>query len=463
MEIKLETYKNIYFLGIGGIGMSALARYFHTQGYQIAGYDKTPSPLTDQLLAEGIPVHFEDWGPSIPKPFSDVAETLVIYTPAIPKNLGEFLHVQHKNYTLLKRAQVLGIITKNSRGIGVAGTHGKTTTSTLLAHILNESELKCSAFLGGISNNFGSNYVGSNTSDLTVIEADEFDRSFLNLHPFSAIITSTDADHLDIYGDAAHVLEGFQLFAQQIDSKGILLLKKGLDIPFQGLTKEYAIDEVADYSGSALRMTAGKFFMDVLINGNETWSDVELGLPGIHNAENALACIGIAQFLGLQEAEIRKGLKTFTGIKRRFEYQLRTEELIYIDDYAHHPTEIAALIRSIRLLYPKLPITGIFQPHLFSRTRDFMADFAKELSQLDHLLLFHIYPAREEPISGVNSEALLKLCQNETKALCTKESLLNQLQNVQTGVILTIGAGDIDRLVPSVKLQLLQNIQTNSL
>ncbi|MES2587934.1 MAG: UDP-N-acetylmuramate--L-alanine ligase [Bacteroidota bacterium] len=455
--MNLEKYKNIYFLGIGGIGMSALARYFNLIGFNVAGYDKTPSPLTEELQKEGIDIHFEDFGTSIPAPYSNKEETLVIYTPAIPQNLGEYLHLKHNEFTLLKRAQVLGLITQNSKGLGVAGTHGKTTTSTMLTHLLNESRLKCNAFLGGISSNFSSNFVSDENSELTVIEADEFDRSFLQLHPYATIITSTDADHLDIYGDAKTFLEGFQLYANQIDNNGLIVMKKGLELNSETNIQTYAINQKADFEGKNLRIEDGKFFMDIT-SPNFSWENIELGLPGIHNAENALACIALCTFLGLNETEIRHGLKTFKGVKRRFEYKIRTEKIVYIDDYAHHPTEIKALVDSVKLIYPDKKITGVFQPHLFSRTRDFIDGFAHELSQLDELILLPIYPARELPMEGITSEFLLSKCTNTNKKVLFPKEALEVLKNRVEGVILTIGAGDIDRIVPELKLELSKNL-----
>lgn len=457
METDLKQYKAIYFLGIGGIGMSALARYFHLKGYKVGGYDKTPSALTDELVAEGLEIHFEDFGPSLPTEYRNTQETLVIYTPAIPKNLGEFLHVQHAGYKLLKRSQVLGLITRHSKGIGVAGTHGKTTTSTMLAHILQQSHVKCSAFLGGISSNFNSNFVASESSDITVIEADEFDRSFLQLSPSAGIITSTDADHLDIYGDAAHVREGFQLYADLVHEDGLLVMKQGLNLTAKAPIQTYGIDLEADYSGTGLRIEAGKFYMDLSTTGF-VWKNLELGLPGIHNAENALACIALSIHLGLNESEIREGLRTFRGVKRRFEYKIRTKKLVYIDDYAHHPTEIKALLDSVRLIYPDMPVTALFQPHLFSRTRDFMDGFANELSRVDDLVLLPIYPAREEPIEGISSNALLDLCNNERKALRSASEALEYAGKITNGVVLTIGAGDIDRIVEPLKNKLLTTV-----
>lgn len=455
MKKELEGYfENVYFLGIGGIGMSALARFFKMKGLAVAGYDKTPSPLTDALQSEGIDVHFDDLGDAIPAPYTNADRTLVIYTPAI-KSLGELRFFEDNNYTLMKRAQALGLITLSSKGLGVAGTHGKTTTSTMLTHILNESHLKCNAFLGGISANFNSNFVSSETSEFTVIEADEFDRSFLQLSPYASIITSTDADHLDIYGDASEFLAGFQAYADKINPEGILILRKGLQLTSPAPILTYAIDEAADFTGKNLRAENGIFYMDVKAREKE-WLNVELGLPGIHNAENALACIALCECLGLSEAEIRYGLKTFKGVKRRFEYQVRTPELVYIDDYAHHPTEIKALVDSVRLLYPGKKVTGVFQPHLFSRTRDFMQGFAAELSRLDELILLPIYPAREEPMEGITSEALLELCTAADQKVLLPAEAIALLGERTEGVILTIGAGDIDRVVNSLRERLLR-------
>ena len=458
MKTSIDNYKNVYFLGIGGIGMSALARYFHEKGLKVGGYDKTPSPLTGELQKEGIEIHFEDLGINIPFPFNDPEKTLVIYTPAIPKELKELNYIQDTGFDLLKRAQVLGLITRSSKGLGVAGTHGKTTTSTMLTHILNESHLKCSAFLGGISANFNSNFITSSTSPYTVIEADEFDRSFLQLSPFASIITSTDADHLDIYGDAGHFIEGFRQYADQISDEGVLVLRAGLDLDSRADIITYGVNAVADYEGMNLRYENGMFHFDVKTPSG-ILEDIELGLPGIHNAENALANIALCQFLGLSEEEIRHGLQTFKGVRRRFDYRVKSDELIYIDDYAHHPTEIKALVDSVRLLYPGKRITGIFQPHLYTRTRDFIDDFAAELSKLDELILMPIYPARELPIEGITSEALVEQCSLAEKKVLTPEQVLQEMGERKTGVILTIGAGDIDRIVPVLEKRLAENTE----
>lgn len=447
LKIDIHSFKNIYFLGIGGIGMSALARYFKKLGWNVAGYDKTPSPLTKSLEEEGISIHYEDFNSSIPVPYNDKSKTLVVLTPAIPKNLGELLHFQFNEFEIVKRSEVLGLITQSTKGLGVAGTHGKTTTSTLLAHLLDQSELKCNAFLGGISSNFNSNLVVSPNSEYTVVEADEFDRSFLRLSPYASIITSADPDHLDIYGDEKQFREGFALYAGLHKQGGLVVQKYGLNLSSDAKMKTYGIDESrADYCGTNIRVENEKYLFDLKI-GNETWESIELGIPGIHNAENAIACIAMCRFLGLNESTIRKGLGTFKGVKRRFEYHMKSQKLIYIDDYAHHPTELKALIDSVKLLYPDRKITGVFQPHLFSRTRDFFAGFVAQLSRLDEVILMPIYPAREEPIPGITSDALLEKITAPSKLLLSAPEVVDYLSRRNEGVFLTIGAGDIDRIV----------------
>ncbi len=454
--MTLDGIKNIYFIGVGGIGMSALARYFYAKGYVVAGYDKTPSPLTDELILEGIPVHFEDLGSHIPAPFISPDETLVVYTPAIPKEMGELVYVQ-QHHRVLKRSEILGLITHTSKGLGVAGTHGKTTTSTMLAYVLSQSTLKCSAFLGGISSNFNSNVLIDSSTDFTVIEADEFDRSFLRLHPFASIITAMDPDHLDIYGDAAHFYESFQEYANKHEQK-LVVYKYGLPLKetnFNGIT--YGIEQnKANFSAWNLSYENETFFMDVQAPSFK-WEKVQLGLPGIHNAENALAVIALGTQLGLTEAEIRLGLKTFKGVKRRFETHVKSNQLIYIDDYAHHPTEIAALVSSVRLLYPTKKVLGIFQPHLFSRTKDFMDGFVHELSQLDEAVIMPIYPARELPMEGVTSDVLVHKIGAKAQ-LKSPHEVLDYVSEFKGGVILTIGAGDIDRIVNQVKERVIKNL-----
>lgn len=452
----INDFDRAYFIGVGGIGMSALARYFLSIGWKVAGYDKTQTKLTDKLQEEGIEMHFEDFGPSIPEDFRDTNNTLVVYTPAIPRNFGELLHVQHAGYTVKKRAEVLGMITRNSKGLAVAGTHGKTTTSTLLAHILDQSDEKCNAFLGGISSNFNSNFV-SGDSEWTVVEADEFDRSFLHLSPYVSIVTSTDADHLDIYGSADVFLEGFKQYVKRIQPDGCLIRHASVDLSHSN-TITYGLNVGADYRGENMRIENGYFALDVhTLNG--IWKGVELGVPGVHNAENAIACLALCEFIGMEEHEIRAGLKSFKGVKRRFEYHVRRENLIYIDDYAHHPTEIKALIDSVKLLYAGHRITGIFQPHLFSRTRDFFAEFAQQLSRLDEVILMPIYPAREEPISEVTSDALMNEISAPKKQLLRPQEVVdyfsgNRESFQSANVILTIGAGDIDRIVEPLKIAL---------
>lgn len=448
--MTLNGISNIYFIGIGGIGMSALARYFHAKGFHVAGYDKTSSPLIDELIAEGIEVHFDDLNEEIPLPFRNPEGTLVIYTPAIPKEMGELLFVQ-KQHQVIKRSEALGLVTQTSTALGVAGTHGKTTTSTMLAFVLQQSYIKCSAFLGGISSNFGTNVLIEPSSPYSVVESDEFDRSFLRLNPFASIITAMDPDHLDIYGDESTFHEGFQAYADKHVNGGFVVHKFGLPLKntgFKALT--YGIDHPeADVYGTDLRYEAGHFYMTVHL-GVQIWKDVSLGLPGIHNAENALAVVAMAHELGFEEEVIRKGLADFKGVKRRFEYQVRTPNLIYIDDYAHHPTEIHALVSSIRLLYPDKKVTGIFQPHLFSRTRDFFEGFVHELSGLDQVILMPIYPARELPIPGVTSDVVVERIGSKATLMSAQE-IIDWAKEVEEGVFLTIGAGDIDRIVPTLK------------
>jgi UDP-N-acetylmuramate--alanine ligase len=437
--------------------MSALARYFNSNEYLVGGYDKTPSPLTNELIHEGCFIHFEDLQNQIPSQFDNKATTLIIVTPAIPKEHGELNYFIGQGFTILKRSEVLGLITKSLKGLCVAGTHGKTTTSTMLAHILNSSTWKCNAFLGGVSTNFNSNLLVNKQSEFAVIEADEFDRSFLRLSPFASIITSADPDHLDIYGTDSEFQEGFQMYADKISENGFLILKEGLKLHSPASTKSYAVNsEKADYRGKNLRVENGSFLMDIYFEST-CWKDIELGVPGIHNAENALACISLLNELGLDELQIRSGLKSFLGVKRRFEYIVRNDEQIFIDDYAHHPKEIRALVDSVRLMYPGKKITGIFQPHLFSRTRDFMDDFAYELGKLDEVILMPIYPARELPFPGITSDLLLTKIDNFNKKLFSPSEVLNYLELHNTEVLLTIGAGDIDRIVPKIK-----NLLTNS-
>lgn len=446
---NIASFDRAYFIGIGGIGMSALARYFNTKGWEVAGYDKTNSPITDALESEGIAVHFEDLGESLPTSFLDQEKTLVIYTPAVPKEMKELIFVQSQNYTVKKRAAVLGMITRDSKALGVAGTHGKTTTSTMLAHILNESDQGCNAFLGGIAANFNSNFVAHETSDWTVVEADEFDRSFLQLTPFASIITSTDADHLDIYGDNDEFLQGFKSYIDLINPNGFTVLHKDIELTAKNEIR-YGLNADVAFSGSNLRVENNAFLMDVKTPEGK-WNAVELGIPGTHNAENALSCIALGTQLGLSENILRSALKSFLGVKRRFQYHIRTEGKVYIDDYAHHPTEINALLDSVELMYPNKKVIGIFQPHLFTRTRDFFDAFATALSRLDELVLLPIYPARELPIDGITSDALLDKVTIQKKSVLSPVEAVKYVTKSNYNVILTIGAGDIDRIVLPLK------------
>ena len=449
--MDLKDFSNIYFVGIGGIGMSALARYFNALGFRVAGYDKTKTKLTESLVEEGIEVHFDDLADNIPAPYNNREETLVIYTPAIPKSLHELNFFQREAFIVLKRSEVLGLITMSSKGLGVAGTHGKTTTSSMLAYLLEQSEVGCSAFLGGIATNFNSNLVLNTASSYTVIEADEFDRSFLQLHPYCSIVTSTDPDHLDIYGSREDFLNGFQDYVNLIHPDGCLVVREGLALVSPARKITYAINsETADYSAYDLRVEAGEFVVDIR-TPKKIWTAVTIGIPGIHNAENALACVALCEFLDIPEDDIRLGLKQFRGVKRRFEYIHQSAQQVYIDDYAHHPTELAALIDSVKLLYPNKRITGIFQPHLFSRTKDFFDGFAEQLSRLDEVILMPIYPAREEPIPGVTSDALLAQITIESKRLVESTRMVETIKEVKPEVLLTIGAGDIDRLIQPLK------------
>lgn len=455
--LPLNQYKNVYFIGIGGIGMSSLARYFHAIGKKVFGYDKTPSPLTTALIEEGCDIHFEDLGSQFPLAENEWNETLFIYTPAIPKNHGELSHLQAKKQAIFKRAEILGMITRQSKGLCVAGTHGKTTTSSMLACILDQSSWKCNAFLGGIATNFNSNLVLNTRSEYAVIEADEFDRSFLQLSPFASIITAIDPDHLDIYGSPEQFEEGFRQYAMKIDPRGVLVLREGLEVPTLARKVTYALSSTtADYALSDLKWKNGKMSGTVRAK-REIWPNVVFGIPGSHNAENALGCIALLNELGMSEDEIRDGIAAFRGVKRRFEVHINAPDLVFIDDYAHHPEEIKALLNAVKSLYPNEKIYGVFQPHLFSRTKDFSSGFAEQLSRLDELFLLPIYPAREEPIHGITSNWLLEMVKTK-KGVFTPAEVLQQMTKVSKGVVLTIGAGDIDRIVEPIKEVLSQNL-----
>lgn len=438
-------YKNIYFIGIGGIGMSAIARYFKFKGLNVTGYDKTESALTDALQKEGIDVHYEDNTDFIPK---DVENTLVVYTPAIPHDMGELVYVQEHGYKVLKRSKVLGEITDGERCLAVSGTHGKTTTSTLTAHILKESGEGCSAFLGGISKNYDTNLLMSHT-DTVVVEADEFDRSFLQLHPEIAVITAMDADHLDIYGDLNHVHEAFKAFASQVH--GTVIAKLGLDITpadtsAKILTYHYNDSSADFYARNPKPDSLGYFSFDLVYPGGVI-ENVKCGTPGWVNVENSIAAAAICLTYGINPEKIRKAIGTFQGVKRRLDIHLNTEKLSYIDDYAHHPKELSTAISSMRDIFPGRKLTAVFQPHLFTRTRDFADGFAEALSKVDKLILLDIYPAREEPIPGVTSEIIFDKVTAPEKVLLKKEELMDYLAKEPLDVLVTFGAGNIDRFI----------------
>ncbi len=439
--------RNVYFIGIGGIGMSALARYFKFKGYEVSGYDKTPSELTAALEQEGIGVHYEDRPDLIP---ADVEETLVIYTPAIHE-LAELDRVREKGYRVIKRSLALGEVARGQRCLAVAGTHGKTTTSTLTAHIFTESGEGCSAFLGGISRNYGTNLLMSETP-VVVAEADEFDRSFHQLFPEIAVITAIDADHLDIYGDYAHVLEAFKVFASQVS--GTVIAKKGIDItpadtPANLLTYHYT-DPTADFYAENPHPDAfGHFHFDLHYPGG-VLRGIRVGAPGWVNAENSVAAAAIALTYGLEPEAVKKAIGTFEGVKRRLEVHVNQPGVAYVDDYAHHPAELAAAIASLRDIFPGRKLTAIFQPHLYTRTRDFAPDFAKALSAVDKLILLPIYPAREEPIPGVTSEIILEGVTAPERVLIPKEELMDYLAQEPVDVLATFGAGNIDRFIEPI-------------
>ena len=441
--MNLNQIHNVYFIGIGGIGMSALARYFQYIGKKVVGYDKTPTQLTDELQAIGLEIHFEDNISLIPTDFY-VENTLVIVTPAVPVSHSEWNYFIERGYTIKKRAEVLGIITKDTYCFAVAGTHGKTTTSSILGHVLYESGVDVTAFLGGIVENYNSNLIGSGKT-VTVVEADEFDRSFLHLHPNVSCVTSMDADHLDIYGDAASIEDSFREFAAKTPGENLYVIK---GLPLEGNT--IGVNNDADFSAQNIRIENGFYVFDVK-TPIEVVQNVKFGLPGHHNLTNALLAFAMAKSYGVSNEKIIAALASFKGVRRRFSFQIREEKLVYIDDYAHHPTEINAVHQAVRELYPGKKIIAAFQPHLFSRTKDFVDGFAESLSQFDEILLLEIYPARELPMEGVNSTWLLNKINNPYKKLVSKDELFTAFENSDADVFVTIGAGDIGELVKDLK------------
>jgi UDP-N-acetylmuramate--alanine ligase len=455
--VKIEQYDNIYFLGIGGIGMSALARWFMKKGLKVSGYDRTATALTAALEAEGMVVHYDDNVQSIPAEVrSQKDKTLVVFTPAIPKDHQEHAYLKEQGYTILKRSEVLGLITKGYKTIGVAGTHGKTTTSSLVSHILHVAGRNMVGFLGGITTNYSSNLImqGEVTPDTTVVvEADEFDRSFLRLFPQIAIITSADADHLDIYGDHDALITSFRDYIKQINTGGALIIHESVA---EQLTA--GMDHVTKYVYSMSRgqffagnINASSGFFEFDLHGLGSVEHVRLGVPGFHNIENAIAASVAAHLCGVPTATIVEALGSFKGVKRRFEFIVRGKKVVYVDDYAHHPTEIEAFLRSMKSMYSGRKLTVIFQPHLFSRTRDFAEGFSASLSLADELLLMDIYPARELPIPGVDSDMLMKDITSPVKIRCNKNDLMEKLASLDLDVVVTVGAGDIDTFIEPIK------------
>ena len=444
--MNLKNIHNVYFIGIGGIGMSALAHYFKASGKNVAGYDKTQTNITSGLEELGIAIHFEDAKENIPLNFLSKEKTLVVFTPAIPKNHVEYNYLKEAGFTILKRAEVLGKITEHTFCLAVAGTHGKTTTSSILGHIMQPS--KATSFLGGIAENYNSNLI-LGEDKISVVEADEFDRSFLQLSPDIACITSMDADHLDIYGEHKELIKSFNDFSNKVSDK--LIVAKGL--PIKGLT--YAIDDDADYKAYNIKIESGKYIFDVQ-TPTETIKEIELYLPGKHNVMNALAALAMANEYGISLELIKTQLKTFKGVQRRFSYKINTPDFVLIDDYAHHPTEIKAVENSVREMYPNEKVLAVFQPHLFSRTKDFIDDFATELSKFDELLLLDIYPARELPIEGVDSAWLLSKIDSKNKKLVTKNNITTEIKVSSAKIIVMIGAGDIGVLINDVVKELKQ-------
>lgn len=452
--MELKDIKSVYFVGAGGIGMSAIARYFLKKGMVVAGYDKTPSALTERLENEGALIHYEENVAEIPQACKNPQKTLVIYTPAVPADHAELVYFRENNFEIQKRAQVLGTLTRTHKGLCFAGTHGKTTTSTMCAHIMHQSSMDCNAFLGGISKNYGTNYILSDESDFVVIEADEFDRSFHWLRPWMTVITSTDPDHLDIYGTKEAYLESFRHYTTLIKPGGALIIHKGLEMkanPQEGVrVYEYSRDE-GDFHASNVKIENGEITFD-FISPIENVSNIRLGQPIPINIENGIAAMAMAQLNGCTAEELRYGLRTYRGVDRRFDFKLKTDRIVFLSDYAHHPKEIYQSARSIRELYRDRKITAIFQPHLYTRTRDFYRDFADSLSQLDEVILTEIYPAREKPIEGVTSKLIYdNLREGVEKQIIRKDDVLQFVSSRDFDVLIVLGAGDLDNQVPQIE------------
>ncbi|GAA4238146.1 UDP-N-acetylmuramate--L-alanine ligase [Postechiella marina] len=446
--MNLNNIHNIYFIGIGGIGMSALARYFRANNKNVAGYDKTQTEITNALVDLDVHVHFEDNVACIDSKFINKDNTLVVYTPAIPKTHSELQYFLGNNFKVLKRSEILGLITEHTFCLAVAGTHGKTTTTSILGHLMYECNVELTAFLGGITENYNSNLILRGT-EVSVVEADEFDRSFLTLSPNLACVTSMDADHLDIYGDSLELIKTFEAFTKKIKPDGKLFVKNGL--PLKGIT--YGIEDNADYSVQNIKIIDGVYVFDVK-TPKAVLKDVQFSLPGRHNLSNALIALAMAVEYGCDTNALIKALASYKGVKRRFSYQIKTDDLVFIDDYAHHPEEINAVHQAVREMYPSKSVLAVFQPHLYSRTRDFIDGFAKSLSQFDEVLLLDIYPARELPIEGVTSSWLLEKISNQNKQLVSKKDMITKIKESDAQIILTIGAGDIGEQVKTIKKEL---------
>jgi UDP-N-acetylmuramate--alanine ligase len=454
--VNLGQIHTVFFIGIGGIGMSALARYFNSKGIPVFGYDLTSTALTQEMESNGMSITYVDETSEITEQVWETKEsTLVIYTPAIPSTNKLLNYFQRESYTIMKRAEVLGMITRSFKTIAIAGTHGKTTTSSMVAVVMEQSKVKCNAFLGGILTNYNSNIVLDSQSEWVVVEADEYDRSFLTLVPNIAVVTSTDADHLDVYGDSDSMNESFQDFVDKVNPSGTIFLQEQVKLKF-GNAKTYSLNEKnSSYHASNITVTNGNFVFDA-VTPESTIENIKIGINGLHNIENAIATIAVCQEIGIDDNTIKYGLEAYKGVKRRFEYHIKEEELVFIDDYAHHPTEIKALVSSVRELYPGKKVTGVFQPHLFSRTKDFADDFAKELAQLDEVVVLDIYPARELPMEGINAEFLLNKIEGVQKRKANKENVVDSLIKEEIQVLLTIGAGDISTLIEPIKSKLIE-------
>ncbi|WP_430813030.1 UDP-N-acetylmuramate--L-alanine ligase [Carboxylicivirga sp. RSCT41] len=454
--LQLKDIRSVYFVGVGGIGMSAIARFFKYEGLHVAGYDRVSTVLTKELESEGVSIHYEDDVEQIALNYRDKASTLVVYTPAIPDDHTELSYFRNKGFDVRKRAAVLGLISSGMNSVCVAGTHGKTTISSMTAHLYKQSEVGCNAFLGGIVNNYKTNFLHNANSSYVILEADEFDRSFLHLSPHFALLSAMDADHLDIYGNKESINEAFLEFVDRIEPGGVLLHKAGLDV--EDVSDEievftYSIEEKADFSAINIKLIDGLYQFD-LKSPFGTIKGLKMGVPALVNVENAVGAIGLALLGGVEADEIKTALPAFEGIRRRFQYRIKSEELVLIDDYAHHPEEINATLKSVKAIYPESNITVVFQPHLYTRTRDFAEGFARSLDVCDRVLLLDIYPARELPIEGVNSAMIAGLMTNKAVKVVSKDGLFEELCREKMEVVLTLGAGDIDKEVPILEEKL---------